>query len=172
MPEERGLTIVKLPGEREKMDSIKKNNGFSLLEVLIAMAILAVGLLAVAGMQIHTMEGNDFSQDMTEAMILVQDTAENLANLSFDDPLLGDADGGANWNGATNDFNIQPNLANADHLDPNNPYNRNEVQYNVGWYVQENTPIQNVTTFSVVVTWTDQIARQVVYRITSAEPLL
>lgn len=151
---------------------MKKNNGFSLLEVLITMTILAIGLLAVAGMQIHTMEGNDFSQDMTEAMILAQDTAENLAILSSDDLLLRDADGGANWNGATNDFNIRSDLANADRLDLNSPYNRNEVQYNVGWYVQDNTPVQNVKTVAVVVSWTDQIARQVVYRMTIADPIL
>ena len=154
------------------MDSMKKNNGFSLLEVLIAMAILAIGLLAVAGMQIHTMEGNDFSQDMTEAMILAQDTAENLAMLGFNSPSLADTDGGANWNAATNDFNIQSDLGNVDQLDPGSPYNINEVQYNVGWYVQANTPIQNVTTVALVITWTDQIPRQIVYRMTIADPIL
>lgn len=151
---------------------MKKNNGFSLLEVLIAMAILAIGLLAVAGMQVHTMEGNDFSQDMTEAMILAQDTAENLAILGFNNPSLADTDGGANWNAATNDFNIQTDLGNVDQLDPGSPYNINEVQYNVGWYVQANTPVQNVTTVALVITWTDQVPRQIVYRMTIADPIL
>ena len=151
---------------------MKKNKGFSLLEVLIAMAILAIGLLAVAGMQVHTMEGNDFSQDMTEAMILAQDTAENLAILGFNNPSLADTDGGANWNAATNDFNFQSDLGNVDQLDPGSPYNINEVQYNVGWYVQANTPIQNVTTVALVITWTDRIPRQIVYRMTIADPIL
>jgi type IV pilus assembly protein PilV len=154
------------------MDSIKKDNGFSLLEVLITIAILAVGLLAVAGMQVHTMEGNDFSQDMTEAIILAQDTAENLAILDFNNPALADTDGGANWNAATNDFNFRSDLANVDHLDPGSPYNINEVQYNVGWYVQANAPVQNVTTVALVITWTAQIPRQVVYRMTIADPIL
>jgi prepilin-type N-terminal cleavage/methylation domain-containing protein len=154
------------------MDSMKNNNGFSLLEVLIAITVLAVGLLGVAGMQIHTIEGNDFSHDMTEAMILAQDTSETLANLGFNAPSLVDTDAGANWNGAANDFNIQTNLANVDQLDPGSPYIINNVQYNVGWYVQANTPIQNVTTVAVVVTWTAQTARQVVYRMMVADSIL
>jgi prepilin-type N-terminal cleavage/methylation domain-containing protein len=159
------------------MDIIKKDTGFTLLEVLIAMFVLAVGLLAVASMQITTIEGNDFSLDMTEAVILAQDEAENLATLDFDDAQLSDAVPG-NWVGApTNDFSdlspMDPNFPNAEVLDMNNPANLiNGVQYNIATYIEDNTPAPNVKTVAVVVDWTVRTPRQVIYRMTIAEPIL
>ncbi len=159
------------------MNIIQKDNGFTLLEVLIAMFILAIGLLAVAGMQVTTIEGNDFSLDMTEAVILAQDEAEKLANLSFDDVQLSDAVPG-NWVAAINDFGdlsppLDTNFTNAEVRNMNNPANLiNGVQYNIATYIQGNTPAPNVKTVAVVVDWTVQTPRQVIYRMTIAEPIL
>jgi len=57
--------------------------GFTLIEVLIGLVLLAIGLLAIAGMQITSVRGNFFSSNMTQASILAQDRLEALRNLPF-----------------------------------------------------------------------------------------
>lgn len=57
--------------------------GFTLIEVLIGLVLLAVGLLAIAGMQITSVKSNSFANNMTQASILAQDRLEILRNLAF-----------------------------------------------------------------------------------------
>jgi len=59
--------------------------GFTLIEVLVGLVLLAIGLLAIAGMQITSVRGNFFSSNMTQASILAQDRLEILRNLPFND---------------------------------------------------------------------------------------
>ena len=56
-----------------------RTDGFSLVEVLVAMVILTIGLLGLAGLQArsHTAEAEAFSR--AQALILVQDLAERIA---------------------------------------------------------------------------------------------
>ena len=56
--------------------------GFSLLEILIGLVILAIGILAIAGMQMTSIRGNFFSDNMMQASILGQDRLEQLKTLS------------------------------------------------------------------------------------------
>ena len=67
---------------------MKRQEGFSLIEVMVTLIILAAGLLAIAGLQITSIRGNSFSSHVTQASILAQDKLENLRNLSYDDPKL------------------------------------------------------------------------------------
>jgi type IV pilus modification protein PilV len=57
--------------------------GFTLIEMLIGLVLLAVGLLAIAGMQIKSVKGNSFSGNMTQASILAQDRLEALRQRDF-----------------------------------------------------------------------------------------
>jgi len=59
-----------------------KNKGFSLLELLIGLVILAIGILAIAGMQITSIRGNFFSDNIMQASILGQDRLEQLKSLN------------------------------------------------------------------------------------------
>ena len=63
--------------------------GFTLIEVLVGLVLLAVGLLAIAGMQITSVKSNSFSNSMTQASILAQDRLEALRNLAFGHEDLG-----------------------------------------------------------------------------------
>jgi type IV pilus modification protein PilV len=56
----------------------KKSNGFSLIEVLIALVILAISLLALAGLMVQTTTSNSFGGHMTEASTFAQDKLEEL----------------------------------------------------------------------------------------------
>lgn len=65
-----------------------KNKGFSLLEILIGVVILAVGILAIAALQTTSVRGNFFSHNLMQATYVAQDRLENLKNLPFTNDLL------------------------------------------------------------------------------------
>ena len=58
--------------------------GFTLIEVLVGLVILAIGLLAIAGMQMTSVKGNFFSHYLTQASYAAQDRLEFLDNLPYD----------------------------------------------------------------------------------------
>ena len=66
----------------------KEQRGFTLIEVLVGLIILAVGLLSVAGMQITSIKNYYSSNNMTQATIYAQDKIEYLKNLSYSDSNL------------------------------------------------------------------------------------
>ena len=66
--------------------------GFTLIEVIIAISILTVGLLAVATMQTAAIQGNFFAYRTTEATTLAQDRLEYLLSLPYGDADLQDGD--------------------------------------------------------------------------------
>lgn len=57
--------------------------GFTLIEVILAISILTVGLLAVASMQVSAIRGNSYADCVTEAAVLAQDKLEELMADSY-----------------------------------------------------------------------------------------
>jgi len=72
----------------------KKNNqaGFTLIEVMIAAVILAIGILAVAAMQVSAVNGNNTARSFSEATTLAQDSIERIIRLDFTDAWIQDGD--------------------------------------------------------------------------------
>jgi len=62
--------------------------GFTLIEVLIGLIILAIGILAIAGLQITSIVGTSFSNNLTQASVLAQDRLEFLKGLPLNDARL------------------------------------------------------------------------------------
>jgi type IV pilus assembly protein PilV len=62
--------------------------GFTLIEVLIGLIILAIGILAIAGMQITSIVGTSFNNNLTQASVLAQDRLEFLKGLPLNDAKL------------------------------------------------------------------------------------
>ena len=62
-----------------------KNRGFSLIEVLIAMAIFSIGILAVGGMQLSNTKNNTTGNITTQATMLAREKIEELKNLDRSD---------------------------------------------------------------------------------------
>ena len=58
-------------------DSIK-SSGFSLIEILIAIVILSISLLALAALMVTTTQSNSFGAHMSEATTFAQDMLERL----------------------------------------------------------------------------------------------
>ena len=61
--------------------------GMSLIEVMAAMLILAVGILGLAPLMVITMDANSFSNELTQANTVAQDKIEQLRNVTSFSPL-------------------------------------------------------------------------------------
>ena len=73
---------------KQKQGERDSEAGFTLLEVIAAVSILTVGLLAVASMQTAAIQGNDKAYRVTEGATWAQNQLESLMGLSYDNPLL------------------------------------------------------------------------------------
>lgn len=125
----------------QKQDILRNEKGFTLIEVMIAMAVFAIGMLAVGSMQIAATKGNTSSGKMTSAVTIAQNQMEQLISLAYDDPSNlndTDGDGTAGLNSNTS--------GTADHA-------ATSGQYNVYWNVAADNPIRNTKTIEVIVTW-------------------
>lgn len=60
-----------------------RKNGFTLIEVLIAIVILSVGLLGMASLTVGIIKGNKLSNDQTTATTLAQDKMEEIRSNSY-----------------------------------------------------------------------------------------
>ncbi len=70
--------------------------GFTLVEVLVAMVVMAIGMLGIAGMYVHSLQAGRTSQLRTQAVTLASDVADRIrANPQGGIAYIG---GGANAN--------------------------------------------------------------------------
>lgn len=88
--------------------------GFTLIEVMTAMAILSIGILAVANMQIQAIRGNGLANTMSGANAVAVSFLEELKRLEFDDALLADNDNNG-LAGLDDGTGTPPTPSNADH---------------------------------------------------------
>jgi len=63
--------------------SIGPNAGFTLVESMLTLAIMSVALLALAGLQITALRGNDLSRRMTTAVSIAEQSIEQLKNTPY-----------------------------------------------------------------------------------------
>ncbi len=61
----------------------KNHCGFTLLEVLVSICILAIGILAVGSMQVMSIRGNANANQVTEASVLARDRMEALMAMDY-----------------------------------------------------------------------------------------
>jgi len=115
---------------------IREKKGFSLIEVLIGLIFLAIGLLAIAGMQGTSLRGNFFSNNLMLATYAAQDRMELLKSLPMTSSQLTP---GATYNDGTTQvstdsfkslvFNRSYTVTTV--IDPNGNYLR--IDYVVTW---------------------------------------
>ncbi len=68
---------------RQPRAKVKNGEGFTLIEVIIAISILTIGILAVASMQISAINGNESASNLTGATTWGQDKVEELLALPY-----------------------------------------------------------------------------------------
>lgn len=105
-------------------------SGFTLVEVLVAVSVFAVGLLAVATMLDTAIQYNASARLITEATEIAQGQMEKLMSAPFDDV---DLDGSLS------------------------PYGPHVVaNHSVSWTVQEDVPMAAMKTIVLTVAWADR----------------
>jgi len=123
------------------MNYSAKSFGFTMIEVLIALVILSVAFLGLAGLMVQTTKNTSFGGLMTEAATFAQDKLEELRATSWNSL--------ASFSGADSA---------TDH--PEFGY---KVNFRRSWGVQSN-PDDTARTISVTVTWDDRTRRSITLR--------
>ncbi len=85
------------------MKNLRNKKGFTLLEILVAITLLATALLGMAGLTAALMQGNTFSNRLTVASTLAQDRLEDLTKLGYGNTAVADTT-------VTEDYNSIPNF--------------------------------------------------------------
>ena len=67
---------------------MRNDEGYTLIEVLIAIAILSIGLLAIATMQVSSIRVNDTARRMTRRATIAQDRLEYLMSVKYTHAVL------------------------------------------------------------------------------------
>ena len=110
--------------------------GFTLLEVIIAISVLTIGLLAVASMQLAAIRGNDNAAHISEGTTLAQDRLEKLLAMSYTDAQILDGNPAV---GTPTTYTVAtpPGF----------------TGYNLRYSVDVNNPVLNSKLISVTISW-------------------
>ena len=117
--------------------------GFTLVELLVSVTLLAVGLLAVAGLQITAIKGNFHGNTIMQATLLAEERLEEIRNMPYD-----------------NIYNPPTGVA-------SNPFietNVNGSIYTRETFVETNTPLSDLKRITVSVRWQANGPHQIVLR--------
>jgi len=134
----------------------KSKNGFGLLELLIAMAILAIGMLGIMKLQMQSGLGNASSRHNSAAVNLARSKMEELKRIGAYSVQNG-AIAGLNDTDTTNDL---ANWSSPDFTE--GPFNESADAGGGGkiftrsWNVVHNFPVTGFKTIRIRVSWTNQ----------------
>jgi prepilin-type N-terminal cleavage/methylation domain-containing protein len=146
------------------MKRVKQEEGYTLVEVLVALGILGFGLMAVATMQVTAIKTNAKASGMSQGVTLAQAKVEDLMNLSYSAIVALDDDGDGTNQDADNDGNDDDggNFGLNDTVDGGGIVIADDSELNVNgrysiyWNVAVNEPAANSSRIRVIVTWTEK----------------
>lgn len=119
---------------------MKFEKGFSLVELLIAVFLLTVGLLAAAGMQTTAINSNAWANKFSTATALAEEVMEDLLARDSTDAIFDDT------TSATFTYDLNVPDATSNNIDI-----PGAGTFTATYTITPNTPATNVTTISVTV---------------------
>jgi len=111
-----------------------KSKGFSLIEVLIALIILSIAFLGLAGLMIQTTRNNSFGGRITEAATFAQDKLEELRSTPWVSITSGSDKISVNGMDFARNWTIVPNAIVAPYTEPT----LNTITISINWNDQTN----------------------------------
>lgn len=143
---------------RRPAGSNRQEGGFTLLELLIAMAILALGLTGIVNVQMRSSLGNMGARNMTAAVNLARSKIEELRRVKlYYIPTSGAAEVVAPDLQDDGDNTDLGNWTNPDHQDAGALDEKGLLggRYIVAWNIADGVPGANMKTVRVRVSWTE-----------------
>ncbi|MBW1773890.1 MAG: prepilin-type N-terminal cleavage/methylation domain-containing protein [Deltaproteobacteria bacterium] len=125
---------------------IKRQEGFTIIEVIVAISILTVGLLAVASMQVTGMHANAHARNVTEGINWAQDKLEELIALPYDDPN----------NLGLIDTDNDGLLGLGNNIAATADYSETRGRFTICWNIAEDEPVASSKTIRIYVNWQDK----------------
>ena len=126
------------------MKRARRQSGFSLIEMMIALGILAFGILATMAGQVAAMRFSTTSRDHTIAMKLAEEQMETFFVMSADDVKALTLDSG---------YSTYPNDSDSP-IDPDSGDGKT-MAFNRNWTIEADTPETDVITITIDVSWTN-----------------
>ncbi len=71
------------------MRRLHRNSGFTLIELMIAIAIISIGIFGVMSLILTVMKGNTLSNRVTTATTIAQDKMEDFKRMDYDNVIDG-----------------------------------------------------------------------------------
>ena len=115
--------------------SATPESGFTLIEVMIALAIMSIGVLSLGVAQLTAMRMSSTSSHLSQAMYLAEEQMEIFRSMPW----------GATFTALVVD---QPDPGN-----PIVPVAGDASAYNRSWTIQPNQPPHNLSEITITVTW-------------------
>ena len=107
----------------------KSQKGFTLIEIMVGLGILAFGILAVASMQTASLTGTSKAYSVTDATTVAMAQLEQLMSLSYS----------------------HSDLTDGNH--PSTTVTDTTGRYRIEWTCDDDLPVTNTKTIQVVVSW-------------------
>jgi type IV pilus assembly protein PilV len=136
-----------MPKTGTYMKKTLKNDGFTLIETLIAIAIFAIGILAVLSMQISAVNTNATAKKVTDNYTWAAQRVEEFMALPFTDALLNDT--GGNFFSPAQDVDGIDNNADGQIDEPGE-----DGYATIAWRVQENPPANGFRSKNITIRMT------------------
>jgi type IV pilus assembly protein PilV len=141
----RAVRKQRIPAQRVRSKGRRHGSGFTLLETMIALSILAVGVLGATLGQIAALKNSSASRKHSLGLQLAQQQLEIFQTMPASDVLAMTGNG------------TYPN-------DPSNPIDpdpgdQTTMAFDRSWTIESNTPETGLMRLTVSVSWTDSLGQ-------------